>query len=556
MKRVSNSKRFNAWQLWVPTVALIANASGCAGEHATALHNFKPSVGLSALSDETLNCETSLRTKMEAEGLAFSDIAPLHESIQNASSSYAGLEKKTYEFLEKQSQIQQISMHHVHVLNGAGSDLGYELAVNDGESANPMSLTIKYQTTSPALWTQLQQKFQVTSACELKLSQTSLEKLEQAGSEVKYTNNTYYADGTNDQKNDTAQVPANHNLSNFWLTPNDQPQFKDGDTQYLPGLGVVTVQLSGTSTESQKRFGLDLHFSRTSANVNFNGSLILSASESRDDQASVSYETLAQQTIWMIPRSLWSTLKLGVAANPNQVEMKLPHGYLDTHPNFRVVTNELPKYDHLKAYFSITPAKAESTTSGQTYNLVENRIPQINDQTSSVDLESNDTIDTTFPEIQKVASDIATQAPNNRLKQIELILKFLQMNYSYDYAMAANNVIHPMKVSDALSRRTGVCQHYAVIFTTLARALKIPSRIVVGFLMTGETAGNHAWVEAEVAPGTWQVIEPQLGDGLTGTHTRFYFPVARARMLEGDFNATAATGLAFINTQLTILPAL
>jgi transglutaminase-like putative cysteine protease len=44
------------------------------------------------------------------------------------------------------------------------------------------------------------------------------------------------------------------------------------------------------------------------------------------------------------------------------------------------------------------------------------------------------------------------------------------------------------------ARGKGVCQHYdyAVIFTAVARALKIPTRINAGYLMTDGYSGVHA----------------------------------------------------------------
>ncbi|MGZ3809349.1 MAG: transglutaminase-like domain-containing protein, partial [Bacteriovorax sp.] len=135
-----------------------------------------------------------------------------------------------------------------------------------------------------------------------------------------------------------------------------------------------------------------------------------------------------------------------------------------------------------------------------------------------------------------------------------LILDYLSTHYTYDYEMVKNNNIRPLTTEEAFSRGKGVCQHYAVIFTTIARALKIPTRIVMGYLLGNGSAGSHAWVEAEVLPGVWRVIEPQSQNGLTQTHTRFYFPTARAKFLENKNSNLAEYITLFVQDHFTFRP--
>ncbi len=113
--------------------------------------------------------------------------------------------------------------------------------------------------------------------------------------------------------------------------------------------------------------------------------------------------------------------------------------------------------------------------------------------------------------------------------------------------MMKNNIVRALSTEEALARGKGVCQHYAVIFTTISRALKIPTRIVFGYSLFSNSVGAHAWVEAEIQSGTWQVIEPQLLNALTETQTRFYLPVARGNFLENKKLSSVETAIAMLN---------
>jgi len=129
----------------------------------------------------------------------------------------------------------------------------------------------------------------------------------------------------------------------------------------------------------------------------------------------------------------------------------------------------------------------------------------------------------------------------------------LAQKYAFDDDMVSNNVVRPLTTQEALARGKGVCQHYAVIFTAIARALKIPTRIIYGYHLDDSLASGHAWVETSTVDGFWQVVEPQLEDGLTSTYTRFYFPLGRAFPLE-DKNADTISLSSSVDDTYELLP--
>lgn len=62
---------------------------------------------------------------------------------------------------------------------------------------------------------------------------------------------------------------------------------------------------------------------------------------------------------------------------------------------------------------------------------------------------------------------------------------------------------------EILKQRVGDCNEHAVLFTALARAVGIPTRIATGLTYTGGQFYYHAWPEVFV--GRWMAVDPTLG---------------------------------------------
>jgi hypothetical protein len=74
---------------------------------------------------------------------------------------------------------------------------------------------------------------------------------------------------------------------------------------------------------------------------------------------------------------------------------------------------------------------------------------------------------------------------------------------------------------DALHERRGECQSHTYLFTALARAAGIPTRIVNGLVYSKEYAGflYHAWPEVYV--GEWRALDPTFGQSVVdATHIK------------------------------------
>ena len=74
---------------------------------------------------------------------------------------------------------------------------------------------------------------------------------------------------------------------------------------------------------------------------------------------------------------------------------------------------------------------------------------------------------------------------------------------------------------DALQQRRGECQSHTYLFTAIARAAGIPTKIVNGLVYSPEYKGflYHAWPEVYV--GEWRALDPTFGQDLVdATHIK------------------------------------
>ena len=63
-----------------------------------------------------------------------------------------------------------------------------------------------------------------------------------------------------------------------------------------------------------------------------------------------------------------------------------------------------------------------------------------------------------------------------------------------------------------LEQRRGDCNEHAVLYTALARAAGLPTRIAIGVVWSEELDGfyYHAWPEVAI-DGRWHWLDPTLG---------------------------------------------
>ena len=112
--------------------------------------------------------------------------------------------------------------------------------------------------------------------------------------------------------------------------------------------------------------------------------------------------------------------------------------------------------------------------------------------------------------------ELASQLDVRRRDDPLMVLHQLnqQMYEHFDYKPKSTKVDSPIDL--ALSTRTGVCQDFAHIMTTLVRSkLRIPCRYVSGYLFHGESdmdrsirSATHAWIEVLMPHLGWVGFDP------------------------------------------------
>ncbi|HEV2474729.1 MAG TPA: transglutaminase-like domain-containing protein [Chthonomonadales bacterium] len=83
----------------------------------------------------------------------------------------------------------------------------------------------------------------------------------------------------------------------------------------------------------------------------------------------------------------------------------------------------------------------------------------------------------------------------------------------------------PRSATDIVHRRRGVCRDYAILYTAIARAAGVPTRLCSGIVYARGRFYYHAWAESYV--GRWVAIDPTLYDPdqpveyVDATHIKF-----------------------------------
>lgn len=87
-----------------------------------------------------------------------------------------------------------------------------------------------------------------------------------------------------------------------------------------------------------------------------------------------------------------------------------------------------------------------------------------------------------------------------------------------------NNVATPRAASEIMKSRDGVCRDYATLYTSLARAAGIPTRVCAGLVYFQTGFFYHAWAECRLTdePDGWYAFDPTLEeDFVDATHVKF-----------------------------------
>lgn len=416
------------------------------------------------------------------------------------------------------------------------------LARSDKDVDGPLTLTLQVVVTEANEVKTLNQKLLVDRACDKRLVETSYSNLlKQQLGHYSFTQKTAYADGETESVEDKFEIPASQEpLDNFSVELEAKRHAHSG-YQYLHPVGVYKYEYTEAPSKIVSEFGQSFELTMLEgATYLSNQKIPLTYGYTADQKIELTQfktEDVDIFSSWSLPYDIWHKLTLADSDRfLETVQFLLPNNYFKIYNSFHLESKQAPNYEYLQAYFRVTTF--EGPHGRNLHVMEENESATFEATPLPIDLESNDTIQVELPEIQLVAQSIFKKVPNDRVQQIRHIIEYLSQEYTYDHEMLKNNIIRPLTTEQVLKRKKGVCQHYSVLFTSVARAMKIPTRIVMGYYLDNSLT-HHAWVESEISPGLWKVIDPLHGQKSEKILTRHYLPVARARLLE-DKNASAA----------------
>lgn len=132
-----------------------------------------------------------------------------------------------------------------------------------------------------------------------------------------------------------------------------------------------------------------------------------------------------------------------------------------------------------------------------------------NDENCHLFLQNSAYINVT-PEIWREALDIR-DGSEDVFQTAYAIMEHIFKDYTYDTSTTSVTT----HASEAVKKRTGVCQDFAHAMVALCRSLKIPARYVSGYFydrtrdhsLRGAEA-SHAWVEVFVGEAGWIGLDP------------------------------------------------
>lgn len=97
----------------------------------------------------------------------------------------------------------------------------------------------------------------------------------------------------------------------------------------------------------------------------------------------------------------------------------------------------------------------------------------------------------------KMATGIAGKAAPG-YQQVDTITRWINKKLKYKYGVSDSTT----SALDTARKRAGVCRDFSHLGISLCRALRIPARMVVGYLYELDPMDLHAWFEAYVG-GRW-----------------------------------------------------
>lgn len=123
------------------------------------------------------------------------------------------------------------------------------------------------------------------------------------------------------------------------------------------------------------------------------------------------------------------------------------------------------------------------------------------------------------PQLRSLADRIGVTDKSDHLAALHRLLTEINRNMTF----MVGTTTSATTADEAFSARRGVCQDFAHVFITVARALDIPARYVSGYFLRTDRIdqdAGHAWAEAYIADLGWVGFDPANGVSTTDRYVR------------------------------------
>lgn len=128
------------------------------------------------------------------------------------------------------------------------------------------------------------------------------------------------------------------------------------------------------------------------------------------------------------------------------------------------------------------------------------------------------------PRIIRQANQIVKDAENDSLKAVQLV-DWVYINIEKDFVISIPSAVEVLRI------RRGDCNEHSALFTAMARAVGIPTKICLGIVYSKDMFYYHAW-PAVYLNGRWRAVDPTFGQqAADATHIK---------LLEGGHDAQAS----------------
>ncbi len=158
-------------------------------------------------------------------------------------------------------------------------------------------------------------------------------------------------------------------------------------------------------------------------------------------------------------------------------------------------------------------------------------------------LKPNPWLQSDHPDVVALAQSLR-QPGLDRYAQSRVLQDWVTGNMAFDAGIAL------VTASEAARDRRGTCLAYAVLLTSLTRALEIPSRVVMGYIYAANMWGGHAWTEVLV-DGRWVALDAAVWRAGPADAARI--GVIRTALEQGSASGLAELAQLYGNERIRVL---